>query len=68
MKIYFTVLEMLSCMLTIYFMEWLFKITRLPMYFQPVHQYPSLYRWREIHFIWEFKYLNSSRIIPIKWT
>lgn len=68
MTIYFTALEMLSCVLTIYFMEQLFKIRQLPIYFQPIRQYPSLCRWRDTHFIWEFMYLNSSRIIPIKWT
>lgn len=59
-------LEMLSCVLTIYFMEQLFKITQLPIYFQPIRQYPSLCRWRHIRFIGEFMYLNNSRIIPIK--
>lgn len=68
MTIYFMILETLSCVLTIYFMEQLFKIMQLPIYFQPVRQYPSLCRWRDICFIWEFMYLNSSRIIPIKWT
>lgn len=38
MMVYFMALEMLSCVLTIYFMEQLFKISLLPIYFQPVHQ------------------------------
>lgn len=38
MMVYFMALEMLSCVLTIYFMEQLFKISSSPIYFQPVHQ------------------------------
>lgn len=66
--VYFMALEMLRCVLTIYFMEQLFKISWLPIYFQPLRQYRGLCRWRHTHFIWEFMYLNSSGIIPMKWT
>lgn len=44
MTIYFTVLEMLSYVLIIYFMEQLFEITQHSIYSKPVCEYPSLYR------------------------